>query len=77
MDRAGSVLLGLDGGQRLLHVLKPEGQLIRIELFTTGKELPTDVGFGRGADANLLSVTSGNGLYRIRLARAGYHLPAK
>ncbi len=41
----------------------------------TGTELPTNMGFGRGEDRNLLYVTSGNSLYRIRLNATGYHLP--
>jgi gluconolactonase len=40
-------------------------------------ELPTNVGFGRGTDANLLYITAGSSLFRIRLTNAGYHLPAK
>ncbi|MCW5620320.1 MAG: SMP-30/gluconolactonase/LRE family protein [Burkholderiales bacterium] len=42
---------------------------------STGTELPTNVGFGRGADANLLYVTSGKSLYRIRVGVKGYQLP--
>lgn len=41
----------------------------------TGEEMPTNVGFGRGADSNLLYITSGKSLYRIRLAVDGYQLP--
>lgn len=40
-------------------------------------EVPTNVGFGRGGDANLLYITAGKSLYRIRLNRTGYHLPGK
>jgi gluconolactonase len=39
-------------------------------------ELPTNVGFGRGDDANLLYITAGKSLFRIRLAIDGYQLPA-
>ena len=39
-------------------------------------EVPTNVGFARGADANLLYITAGKSLYRIRTNRKGYHLPA-
>jgi hypothetical protein len=33
------------------------------------------VGFGRGEDANVLYVTSGKSLYRIKMALKGYQLP--
>jgi gluconolactonase len=42
---------------------------------STGKELPTNVGFGRGADSNVLYVTSGKSLYRIKTNKKGYQLP--
>jgi gluconolactonase len=41
---------------------------------STGKELPTNVAFGYGDDANLLYVTSGKSLYSIRMVKKGYHL---
>jgi gluconolactonase len=40
-------------------------------------ELPTNVEFGRDDQANLLYVTAGVGLYRIRLNRRGFQLPQK
>ena len=42
---------------------------------STGKEMPTNVGFGRGADSNLLYLTSGKSLYKIRVGKKGYQLP--
>lgn len=39
--------------------------------------LPTNVGFGRGAEANVLYITEGGNVHRIRLRKNGYHLPAK
>jgi len=35
------------------------------------------VGFGRGDDANLLYITAGKEIYRIRLNVNGYQLPMK
>jgi gluconolactonase len=46
-----------------------------IAYISTGKELPTNVGFGRGADSNLLYLTSGKSLYKIRVGKKGYQLP--
>jgi gluconolactonase len=57
-----------------LYVYSPEGK--QLAYISTGKELPTNVAFGYGEDANLLYLTSGKSLYTIRLAKKGYHLPA-
>ncbi|HZP93649.1 MAG TPA: SMP-30/gluconolactonase/LRE family protein [Burkholderiales bacterium] len=54
-------------------VLSPQGK--ELAFISTGTELPTNVGFGRGADSNLLYVTSGKNLYRIRVGKKGYQLP--
>ncbi len=54
-------------------IYNPEGK----ELGYIKTEIPTNVGFGRGDDSNLLYITAGNSLYRIRLSRTGYQLPPK
>jgi len=46
------------------------------ELAYLETEVPTNVGFGRGDDSNLLYITAGQSLYRIRLNAHGYQLPA-
>jgi gluconolactonase len=56
-----------------VQVLNPQGK--ELAYISTGKELPTNVGFGRGADSNLLYLTSGKSLYRIRVGARGYQLP--
>ena len=56
-----------------VQVLTPQGK--ELAYISTGTELPTNVGFGRGADANLLYLTSGKNLYRIRVGKKGYQLP--
>jgi len=38
-------------------------------------ERPTNVGFGRGAEATTLYVTAGGSLYRIKTLKRGYQLP--
>jgi gluconolactonase len=53
-------------------VYSPEGK----ELAYIKTEIPTNVGFGRGKDANLLYITAGSSLYRIRVNREGYQLPS-
>ena len=57
-----------------IAVYTPEGE--ELAFISTGEELPTNVGFGRGEDSNVLYVTSGNSLYRITMAKDGYQLPA-
>jgi len=54
-------------------VMSPQGK--ELAFISTGKELPTNVGFGRGADSNILYVTSGKSLYRIKTGKKGYELP--
>ena len=56
-----------------IQVLNPQGK--ELAYISTGKELPTNVGFGRGADSNLLYLTSGKSLYSIRVGAKGYQLP--
>lgn len=56
-----------------IAVYSPEGE--ELAFISTGEELPTNVGFGRGEDSNLLYVTSGNSLYTIRMGKDGYQLP--
>jgi gluconolactonase len=56
-----------------IGVYNPEGK----EIAFIKTEMPTNVGFGRGADANLLYITAGKSLYRIRLNKDGYQLPSK
>ncbi|HEY4042790.1 MAG TPA: SMP-30/gluconolactonase/LRE family protein [Rhodopila sp.] len=57
-----------------LYVYAPDGK--QLAFVPTGKELPTNVAFGWGDDANLLYLTSGKSLYTIRMAKKGWHLPA-
>jgi gluconolactonase len=54
-------------------VLSPQGK--ELAFIPTGKELPTNVGFGYGEDANTLWVTSGKSLYKIKVGKRGYQLP--
>jgi gluconolactonase len=54
-----------------IYVYSPAGK----ELAYIKTEIPTNVCFGRGPDANLLYITAGKSLYCIRLNRKGYQLP--
>ena len=52
-------------------VYSPEGK----ELEYIPTEIPTNVGFGRGAERSTLYITAGKSLYRIKLNAEGYELP--
>jgi gluconolactonase len=56
-----------------VHVYSPQGELLAY----VATEVPTNVGFGRGADAKTLYITAGKSLYRIKMKKPGYQLPAK
>jgi len=53
-------------------VYAPDG---RERAYIPTPNLPTNVGFGRGADADLLYVTEGGNVHRIRVRKRGYQLP--
>ena len=74
MDSEGNIWLASRCEWRPgIQVLNPQGK--ELAYISTGKELPTNVGFGRGDDANLLWVTSGKSVYKIRVGKKGYQLP--
>ena len=55
-------------------VYNPEGK--ELAYINDRKELPTNVGFGRGDESNVLYITAGKSLYKIQMAKEGYRLPA-
>lgn len=73
-DRDGNLYVAVRAVSRPgICVYSPEGK----ELAMLPTEIPTNVGFGRGSDSNLLYITAGKSLYRVRTNRHGYHLPAE
>ena len=73
-DKDGNVYAAVRAESRPgICVYSPEGK----EIAYIKTEMPTNVGFGRGDDAKLLYITAGKSLYRIRLNKEGYQLPAK
>jgi gluconolactonase len=71
-DKDGNLYVAVRAENRPgIYVYSPDGK----ELAYIKTEVPTNVGFGRGADSNLLYITAGKSLYRIRLNREGYVLP--
>jgi gluconolactonase len=57
-----------------IAVYNPDGK--ELAFVPTGEELPTNVGFGRGEESNVLYVTSGKSLYKIPMVKDGYQLPS-
>ncbi|HSQ55460.1 MAG TPA: SMP-30/gluconolactonase/LRE family protein [Gemmata sp.] len=73
-DRAGNIYAAIrDLTRPGIYVYSPEGK----EVGYIKTELPTNVGFGRGEEKNVLYITAGKSLYRIKLNAEGYQLPAK
>lgn len=74
VDKDGNLYVAVRAENRPgICVYSPEGK----ELAYIKTEVPTNVGFGRGASAKMLYITAGSSLYRIQLNREGYQLPAK
>jgi gluconolactonase len=73
-DESGNLVVAVRAENRPgIYVYSPEGKVLAY----LKTEVPTNVGFGRGADANLLYITAGKSLYRIRTGIRGYQLPAR
>lgn len=73
MDAEGNLWVAVRAENRPgICVYSPEGK----ELAYIATEVPTNVGFGRGKDAKTLYITAGSSLYRIKVNREGYQLPA-
>lgn len=74
VDNDGNLYVAVRAENRPgICIYSPEGK----ELAYIKTELPTNVGFGRGKDRKTLYITGGSSLFRIRLNREGYQLPAK
>lgn len=74
VDQDGNLYVAVRAENRPgICVYNPEGK----ELAYIPTEVPTNVGFGRGNDTKTLYITAGTSLYRIRVNRAGYQLPAR
>jgi gluconolactonase len=73
-DKQGNLYVAVRAENRMgICVYSPDGR----ELAYLKTELPTNVGFGRGADSKTLYITAGSSLFRVKTNREGYHLPAK
>jgi gluconolactonase len=74
-DAEGNIYVALRAENRPgIGVFNTAGK--ELAFISTGSELPTNVGFGRGKERKVLYVTSGKSLYKIRMVNDGYQLPA-
>lgn len=72
VDREGRIYAAVrDPAAGGIHVFDPQG--IRLEFVAT-PELPTNCTFGVFDEENVLYITAGGSLYRIRLNARGFHL---
>lgn len=71
VDTEGNVYATLPGtgGQGEVRIYSPDGEVLGS---IPVPQVPSNVTFGRGAEANMLYITARTGLYRIRLNRTGY-----
>lgn len=73
-DKEGNLWVAVrDETKPGIYVYAPDGK----QLAVIPTELPTNVGFGRGAEAKTLYITAGKSLYRIKTNKEGYQLPSK
>jgi gluconolactonase len=75
MDLAGNIWVAIHAtsGPTGVAVYDAAGNELA---FIPTPEPAKNVAFGRDADRNLLYITAGRSVYRIRVEKAGYHLPA-
>ncbi|MBY0503029.1 MAG: SMP-30/gluconolactonase/LRE family protein [Bryobacteraceae bacterium] len=70
-DAAGNIFAAVRNEKRFgITVYSPEGQELA---HLPTPERPTNVGFGRGAEATTLYVTAGGSLYRVRTLKPSAH----
>ncbi len=55
-----------------IAVYSPDGK--ELAFISTGTEMPTNVAFGRGNMSNILYITSGKSLYRLKVNKRGFEL---
>jgi gluconolactonase len=74
IDKEGNLYVAVRNQKRPgIYVYSPQGK----ELGYIPTEIPTNVAFGRGEESKTLYITAGKSLYRIKVGKDGYHLPAK
>lgn len=73
-DADGNLYVAVRDEKRFgIYVYTPDGKELA---YLPTPERPTNVGFGRGPQATDLYVTAGGSLYRMKVNKRGYQLPA-
>ncbi len=71
MDTEGNLWVAVRDTKRPgIYAYTPDGE----EKAYIPTEIPTNVGFGRGDNSNILYITAGNDLLQIQVGKKGYHL---
>lgn len=71
MDTEGNLWVAVRDTKRPgIYAYTPDGE----EKAYIPTEIPTNVGFGRGENSNILYITAGNDLLQIKVGKKGYHL---
>jgi gluconolactonase len=74
IDSKGNLFVAVRDAKRPgICVYSPKGK----ELAYIPTEVPTNVGFGRGAERSTLYITAGKSLYRMKVNAEGYELPRR
>ena len=73
-DAAGNIFAAVRNEKRFgIGVYSPAGEELA---YLPTPEVPTNVGFGRGAEATTLYITAGGSVYRTKTVAPGYQLPS-
>ncbi|WP_227270873.1 SMP-30/gluconolactonase/LRE family protein [Roseobacter weihaiensis] len=73
-DVDGNLYVTSRGERKGVVVFAPDGT--ELAYISTGAVKPTNVGFGRGDDSNVLYITAGTNVYKVRVSKDGYQLPS-
>ena len=72
IDADGNLYVAVDDARAPgIYIYSPRGK--SLGMISTGKDLPQNVTFGYGVDADLLYVAAGHSIYKIRLNARGAH----
>ena len=70
IDLNGNLYLARPGESPGIYIYSPEGTQLD---FISIPEEPTNVTFGRGTSENIIFITAGKSLYKIKINARGYH----
>ncbi len=78
VDSKGNVYVAVrNPADQAFHVYSPAGKQVAKIPVAEEVGLPTNVGWGRGDELNMLYLTAGQSLYRLKTNATGHQLPQK